>query len=137
MNKHFWRKTVMALLILTLWTCTALAEDQSKGPPPLPPPAKCLADNGYLYVLIGPSVYQYKAPDLTLQRTLTLPAPEDARQVSSNASRPPMPPMPSMIIDGEYLYLIAPGYIFQYSLPDLELVQKQALPKPEALKLKD
>jgi hypothetical protein len=138
MNKHFWIKTAMALLILALWTCTALAQDQSKGPPPFPPPVKCLADSGYLYVLIGPSVYQYKSPDLILQRTLTLPAPEDTRQVSSSTStstsRPPMPPMLSMIIDGEYLYLIAPGYIFQYSLPDLELVQKQALPKPEALK---
>lgn len=135
MNKNHWIKVALAVLILALCANTALAQDQSKGPPPFPPPsAQTLVENGYLYVLIGPSVLQYKLPDVTLQKTVTLPAPEDSQQVSSSSQKPPRPPMLSMLTDGDYLYLVAPGYLFQYSLPGLELVQKQALPKPEALK---
>ena len=135
MNKNLWLKAALVVLILTICASTALAQDQSKGPPPFPPPpAQSLVDNGYLYVLIGPSVLQYKLPDMTLQKTVTLPAPEDSKQVSSGSQKPPMPPMLSLVTDGDYLYLVAPGYVSQYSLPGLELIQKQALPKPDALK---
>lgn len=140
MKDNFWKKVVMGVLILALCASTALAQEQRKGPPPLPPPpAQCLVDsNGYLYVLIGPSILQYKLPDMTGPKTVTLPAPEDSKQVNISVQKPPMPPGLSWLIsetsDGEYLYVVAPGYIFQYSVPGLELVQKQALPRPETPK---
>jgi hypothetical protein len=135
MNKNLWLKVAMTVLFLSLCASTALAQDQSKGPPPFPPPpAQSLVENGYLYILIGPTILQYQLPDLGL-KTVTLPAPEDSKQVSSTSQRPPMPPMLSMVTDGDYLYIVAPGYLFQYGkLPELELITKQALPKPEALK---
>jgi hypothetical protein len=139
MTKKSWLKIALAALILTLCATTALAQDQSKGPPPFPPPpAQCLADgNGYLYVLIGPSILQYKEDNMTLIQTVTLPAPEDSKQISTSVQNPPMPPGLSWLIDkeisGEYLYIVAPRYIFRYSLPALELDQKQALPKSKAL----
>jgi hypothetical protein len=134
MNKNLWLKVAVVVLFITLCASIVLAQDQSKGPPPFPPPIQSLAYDGYLYVLIGPSVHQYKVTGMSLQKTVTLPASEDSKQVSSISQKPPMPPMLSMVTDGDYLYLVSPGYVFQYSLSTLELVQQQALPKPEALK---
>jgi hypothetical protein len=135
MNKNLLSKVTLTVLILTLCASTVIAQDQTKGPPPIPPPrAQSLVENGYLYVLIGPSVLQYRVTDMNLITTVTLPAPEDANQVSSSIKRPPMPPMLSMVADGTYLYLVSPGYVFQYSLPDLSLVNQKVLPRPEALK---
>jgi hypothetical protein len=135
MNKNLWLKLFMAVLILTLCSSTVLAQDQPKGPPPFPPPpAQCLAYEGYLYVLVGPSVLQYQVTDMSLKTTVTLPAPEDSWQVSSSSQKPPRPPMLSMVIDDGHLYLVTPGYVFQYSLPGLALENQKALPKPEALK---
>ncbi len=45
-------------------------------PPPPPMPQGLWAGNGYLYVLLGPSVYTYSVPSLTLQNTVALPKPE-------------------------------------------------------------
>jgi hypothetical protein len=131
-NKNHWIKVALAVLILALCASTALAQDQSKGPPPFPPPpAQSLVESGYLYVLIGPTILQYQLPDLGTPKTVTLPAPDDSKQVSSSGQRPPMPPMLSMLTDGDYLYIVVRGYLFQYGkLPDLELITKQALPKP-------
>jgi hypothetical protein len=134
MNKNHWITVALAVLILALCVSTALAQDPSKGPPPFPPPpVQSLVDNGYLYVLIGPSVLQYD-DNMTLQNMVSLPAPEGSKQVISSSQKPPMPPMLSMVTDGKYLYLVSPGYVFQYSLPDLVYQKKKALPKPEAPK---
>ncbi len=45
-------------------------------PPPPPPPHGLWASNGSLYVLIGPNVYVYSIPDLTLEKTIELPKPD-------------------------------------------------------------
>ncbi len=139
MTRKLWLKIALTMLILTLYAATAFAQDQTKGPPPFPPPPpQCLVDgNGYLYVLFGPSILQYKEDNMTLIQTVTLPAPDDSSQASISVKKPPMPPGLSWVIDketgGEYLYIVAPRYIFRYTLPSLVLDQKQALPKPSAL----
>ena len=131
MNKKHPLKVVMAALILTLCASIALAQEQRKGPPP--PPVQSLANNGYLYVLVGRSIHQYLLPDMTLQKTVTLPAAQDSKQVDANGQKPPMPPMLSFLIDGEYLYVLGARYMYQYSLPDLDLEVTQSLPKPPDL----
>jgi hypothetical protein len=134
MKKYFGPKVALAVLILVLCATTALAQGQTKGPPPCPPPpAQSLVNNGYLYVLIGPSILKYDVTDLSLTKSITLSPPEDSNQLISTTQRPPMPPVLSMVTDGEFLYLVAPGYVFKYSF-DLELLVKQALPKPDTLK---
>jgi hypothetical protein len=133
MNKNL--MTVIALALVTLVFCasTVFAQDQSKGPPPFPPPsAQSLLENGYLYVPIGPSILQYKVEDMSLQNTIT-PGSDSSNQASSSTQKTPIPPIVSMVTDGDYLYIVVPGYIFKYGkLPELELItkQKQGLPKP-------
>jgi hypothetical protein len=138
MNKDHRIKVGMVLLVMTLCASTVLADGQGKNAPPMPPPpVQSLANNGYLYVLAGSSVHQYKLPDMTLQKTVTLPPAEDSNQVNVNAQRPSMPPALTLIIDEEnlyLLYLVNAGYIYQYSLPDLSLEQIQTLPKPDFLR---
>jgi hypothetical protein len=138
MNKKHRMKVGMVLLMMTLCASTVSAEGQGKSAPPTaPPPVQSLANNGYLYVLAGTSVHQYKLPDMTLQKTVTLPAAEDSNQVNVTAQKPSMPPPLTLIIDQEnlyLLYLVNAGFIYQYSLPDLSLEQIQSLPKPEFLK---
>jgi hypothetical protein len=119
---------VMAVLILSLGASTVLAEEQPKGPPP-PPPAQSLANDGFLYVLVGQSIHQYQLPDMTFQKTVTLPGARDFKTVDAGSQRPPMPPILSFLIDGEYLYIVGARYMYQYSLPDLDLQVTQSLPK--------
>jgi len=121
----------MVVLILILCASNVLAQEQRKGPPP--PPVQALANNGYLYVLVGQSIHQYVLPDMTFEKTVTLPAAHDSKQVDANAQKPPMPPMLSFLIDGEYLYVLGARYMYQYSLPDLDLQVTQSLPKPPDL----
>jgi hypothetical protein len=134
MTKHLCAKTLLAVLILALCSSTAFAQTQGKGPPPFPrPPVQSLLNGGYLYVLMGPSLLKYEVTDLNLTKSTTLSPPEDSAQATSTAQRPPMPPPLTMLTDGESLYLVAPGYLFKYSF-DLELLVKQAMPKPDTLK---
>ena len=130
MNKKHPLKVVMVVLILNLCASAVLAQEQRKGPPP---PVQSLANNGYLYVLLGQSIHQYLLPDMTFRKTVTLPAAQDPTQVDANAQKPPMPPMLSFLIDGEYLYVLGARYMYQYSLPDLDLEVTQSLPKPPDL----
>jgi hypothetical protein len=130
-NKKHPLKVVMVVLILILCASNVLAQEQRKGPPP--PPVQALANNGYLYVLVGQSIHQYLLPDMTFHKTVNLPAAQDSKQVDANAQKPPMPPMLSFLIDGEYLYVLGARYMYQYSLPDLDLEVTQSLPKPPDL----
>ena len=130
MNKKHPLKVVMVALILTFCASAVLAQEQRKGPPL---PVQSLANNGYLYVLVGQSIHQYLLPDMTFHKTVTLPAAQDSKQVDANAQKPPMPPMLSFLIDGEYLYVLGARYMYQYSLPDLDLEVTQSLPKPPDL----
>ena len=127
MNKKHPLKVVMVVLILNLCASAVLAQEQRKGPPP---PVQSLANNGYLYVLVGQSIHQYLLPDMTFRKTVTLPAAQDSKQVDANAQKPPML---SFLIDGEYLYVLGARYMYQYSLPDLDLEVTQSLPKPPDL----
>ena len=135
MKKNHRLRVGIILLILTLCGSMVFAQVQGKSAQPMPPPpVQSLANIGYLYVLIGPSVHQYKLSDLTLQKTVTLPASEDSSQANAADQKPPRPPAASMIIEDENLYLVNFGHIYQYSLPDLTLEQIHALPTPESLK---
>lgn len=56
-------------------------KDGSPCPPPFPhpgggPPHGIYAGNGYFYLLLGPRIYRYTTPDLTLKDTIELPKPE-------------------------------------------------------------
>ena len=53
-------------------------EEHGKRPPPFPMggPQGLWADDGALYVLAGPMIYQYSTPDLTLKTKVKLPKPE-------------------------------------------------------------
>lgn len=54
-------------------------EDGSKFPPPPPHmagPQGLWAGEGFLYVLAGPMIYRYSAPDLTLKNSIELSRPE-------------------------------------------------------------
>jgi hypothetical protein len=116
---------VMAVLILSLGASTVLAEEQPKATPP-PPPVQSLANDGFLYVLVGQSIHQYQLPDMTFQKTVTLPGARDSRTVDAGSRRPPIL---SFLIDREFLYIVGARYMYQYSLPDLDLQVTQSLPK--------
>jgi len=51
---------------------------RGKFPPPPPPamPHGLWTGNGVLYVLAGPEIHRYSTPDLILQTSVELPAPE-------------------------------------------------------------
>jgi hypothetical protein len=44
--------------------------------PPMPLPHGLWAGNGFLYVLAGPVIHQYRTPDLTLQTSVDIPKPD-------------------------------------------------------------
>jgi hypothetical protein len=48
----------------------------SPSGPPMPMPHGLWAGNGFLYVLAGPVIHQYRTPDLTLQTSVNIPKPE-------------------------------------------------------------
>jgi hypothetical protein len=124
-KKH--RITVaMVALILVLCASTVLAQEQRRGPPPV----QALANNGYLYVLVGQSIHQYLLPDMSFQKTVTLPGGLDFKPSDADVQKPPML---SFLIDGEYLYVLGARYMYQYSLPELDLEVTQSLPKPANL----
>jgi hypothetical protein len=129
-NRIHQLKVALVTLIVLLCASNVLAQEQRKGPPP---PVQSLAHNGYLYVLVGQSIHQYLLPDMTFQKTVFLPAAQDSRQVDVNVVKPPMPPMLSFLIEGDYLYVLGARYMYQYSLPDLGLEVTQSLPKPPDL----
>jgi hypothetical protein len=138
MNKNLCTKVAMAVVILTLYTSTVLAQDQPKGPPPFPPPAQLVAHDNYLYVVNSHSIYQYLLDDnMTLDQVVTLPKPQPPTATGTQNLRPPMPPPPgkvSVMVEGEVLYVLDGRSIYRYQLPGLSLKQTVTLPGPDLSK---
>ena len=75
------------ILVLFFLLCagvvSGLAQPTGSAPPshhhrgfkPHPPPATACTDGKNLYVVMGPKIFQYSLPDLTLKKTVELPKP--------------------------------------------------------------
>ncbi|MCP4689222.1 MAG: hypothetical protein GY859_14300, partial [Desulfobacterales bacterium] len=111
-------------------------------------PSGHAADGQYLYVVAQGSISQYSLVDLSLQATVDLPEPEleeidpteppaeptdpaegegDLNDLQSNppeaSENPARRGGPSgVFVEGDYLYILHGGAIFQYTLPDLVLL---------------
>ena len=109
---------------------------QSNKPPRGAGVSSVCTDKNYLYAIQGPMINQYALPDLTLVKSVELPKPElAADSESGSAATLPTPPRGgapcALCTDGAYLYVVQGSFVYQYSLPDLTLVQSVELPKPE------
>jgi hypothetical protein len=140
MSKNPWKKIYMTLmllmavlLVLTACASAVLAVDSTavQAPPPPPPHAQSLAGGGYLYVLDMRSIHQYYLTDLGLKQTVTLPELQTLPTTEANDGRPPMPPRPSFLIEGDELFVLEMRSIHKYKLPSLEFVKTVTLPEPD------
>lgn len=72
---------VVVLSLMFMGATTSFAQRSSSTdflPPPMgfpPPPATSCTDGKFLYVTIGPKIFQYSIPELTLQNSVDLPRP--------------------------------------------------------------
>ncbi len=123
---------VMALFILTAWVSGVFAQTGPPGRPPSPPPAQWAAQGDYLYVLDMRSIHQYSLSDMRLKQTVALPDLQSDNATSSNQSGPPMPPpLRSILVKGDQLYVLDSRSIHKYTVPSLEFVLTVTLPEPD------
>lgn len=141
MIKNPWTKIYLSLMLLmgTLLVLTAcasvvLAQDSPAfpGPPPPPPHAQALAGGGYLYVLDMRSIHQYYLTDeFAWKQTVALPELQAPTISETSDGRPPMPPRPSFLLEGDALYVFEMRSIHKYALPSLEFKKTLTLPEPD------
>jgi hypothetical protein len=124
---------IMALFILVVWASGVFAQTGPPGRPPFPPPpAQWAAHGDFLYILDLRSIHQYSLSDMRLKQTVTLPDLQFDNATSTNQSGPPMPPpLMSILIKGDQLYVLDVRSIHKYILPSLELVTTVTLPEPD------
>lgn len=77
-------RQILIMVVLFFWCAGVVSgfaqQTTSSQPPPhpmgFPPPSSSVCTDGkYLYVVIGPRIFQYTTPELTLQNTVDLPKP--------------------------------------------------------------
>ena len=73
---------LVVFFLLCAGVVSGLAQPTGSAPPPHhrgfrphPPPASACTDGKNLYVIMGPKIFQYSLPDLTLKKTVELPKP--------------------------------------------------------------
>jgi hypothetical protein len=136
MNRKQWMKFSIIVMTVVLCASVAFGQDQQRGQPPLPPPpAQLVVHDNYLYVLNMRSIYQYQdylEDNMTLEQLVILPKPQAAATSSSSlkAPVPPPPGSPSLLAEGNILYVLDGSSIYRYRLPDLTLQQTVTLTMP-------
>lgn len=139
--------TILVVLSLALCLVTGIANPQQTSSGVQPSPAAFFnlglsgisAEQQYLYVMAGGKILQYEISEMTLLRSVDLPAiasPQGAPpEPSTTGEFPPHPPMggpPQGLWAGSgFLYVLAGPAVCIYTVPDLTLQKTVQLPKPE------
>ncbi len=151
------RKTLMALLIalfinLFFAGLFSFAFGSTSGSEDIPMPPLSMfhkmglsgicGDQEHLYVMAGGKIMIYQLSDMALLRSVDLPEPVPPPGAPPKTTDPrPFPPFPPPVAgphglwsDDHFLYVLAGPRIYEYTIPDLVLLNTVELPKPELQK---